>query len=216
MMERFWEWLRSVFGAAPTPQEKLENVDTSKLRDQIQVLDIERERTVVRVEKLQARRQQLIARAKQEQGVRREDTAKEILYTDQEAQGLDARLAQVHNQRDMLWQLVQFGERAELMRTYGVDKVMGQRLNRVDFERAVNGSVADGKLDVENLTAASSMLKDALAYTRSHVEDENLLQILQEIETPSVDVAPLSAGETSVARPVDPALQKVMREIDRE
>lgn len=168
------------------------------------------------IESFQKKRKDMLTEARLlEKGPRQDDLAKNIVYTDQEINAKNAQLAQVHRQRDMVWQLVAFGERADLLRRFpGID-AFGRQLNMEKFKNAVENSVAGGQLDMGNLTTASTMLKDALSFTSANVEDEGLLQVLAEIEQSSK--APITAMILDAPPPLSaPQMDRVMRGIQDE
>lgn len=214
MFEKLLEWLRRILGQPSNPLEKL---DIAKLRDKVSLLDIDRGEAVKTIEKLQAERMHLVNEARSSEGVRRQELARQVVYIDQDIGDKQAQLDQIHQQRKAIRQFMRFAERADLMRKYGVDKILGRKLDMAQLEAAIQGSVAGGVLDTENLNRASAMLSDALEYTRTVVQDEEILKVLQEIEGP-VEAQPSSEAlaEAPVERPLDREIEDVLREIERE
>lgn len=230
MFESLLEWLRSLLGR---PSNPLANLDPTRLRDQMALLDVERERMVNSIERKEVQRSALKAKAQQEaqasgaQSVRVVELARQITYIDQEIADQRAQLEQVHRQRRALYQFVRFAEEAERMRKGGLDKILGRHVDMRELQLAIENGVA-GDLNSDKLDEASRMLEDAIAMTRREVNDPDMLRVLDEITAPVSEapaappimerpVAERPAAERAPTPPaVDPEVEAILRDIERD
>lgn len=218
MWEQFMAWLRSLFGQ-PTSTNALEKLNTTNLKEQIILLDAEKEKVVSRTEKLEADRERLRLEARKQDDLRKRELAKQIVSLDAEISDKKEQLDQIYQQRKMLAQLVRYSERVDRMRKYGLEKVFGPKVDLADLDKQIQAATMGGSLDMERLTRVTGMIDDALAYGRATTTDDDVLRVLNEI-----------AGDEEIenmiddhlmaqpSRPVveDPAVRRALAEIEGE
>lgn len=201
MLEQFWRWLRSHFGGNKNP---LDNLDTEKLKNKIDVLDRDQEKVLREVGVLQERIYALETDARSENDeIRRRAKATQIVSLRDEIDSKQESLVHISQQRKLLSKLIRYSEQSERMRAYGLDTTFGKKLNIETLRTVIDEATTNASMNVDLVNEATKMLDDAFAYGRINATDDAVQELLDEWERADAqgEVSPVVQSEPRPSLP---------------
>lgn len=217
MFEQFVQRLKSLFGR---PSNPLDNLDTDRLKAKNVVLDKDQARALAQADAIGERKRRLEAEARSETSdLRKREKARQIVALSDELEAQEEILNEIYRQKKLLRRLIRFSEQAERLREYGIDKILGQKLDAEKLRTIIDEATTGASMDIDRVNEVTKMLDEALAYSRSEVQDEDVRRVLDDLardEDRERGPASTTEDERPAARPVtDSEVDKVLRNLDR-
>lgn len=206
MFEEFWRRLQKLFGHSSNP---LQNLDANKLKEKIVLLERDQARALSLAEELKERRSRLEASIREENDdLRRREKAKQIVLLNEEISEKEEVLDEIYQQRKLLQRLIRFGERSGRVKEYGLDRIIGEKLEMEKLRFVIDEATTSDGMNMERVNEATKMLDDAFAYGRTVIHDEAIQRVLDDLARDEDD--------RSFTKPVsDAAIEQVLASIDR-